>query len=60
MTEKPKGMTCEIHLLIESRRHMFPQDYGYCARKASYWLDGMALCNVHMGAVERVLAKKTR
>lgn len=49
---------CEVHLLVRSTYHMYPQDYGYCARRAGWWIDGIMLCNSHKRALERLLMAK--
>ena len=52
------GVRCEIHLLVNSRYHMFPQDYGYCGRKAKWRYGIYALCDSHKRALERTLTEE--
>jgi len=54
------GMRCEIHLLFESRRRMFPTEWGYCGRKAKWWWESYALCDDHKYAVQEVLAESSK
>ncbi len=50
-----RGLTCEIHLVVHARWHMFTQDYGYCGRRARWWYRGMLLCGGHKRSLETVL-----
>lgn len=55
-TPAGNGLKCEIHLLVNSRYHMFATDYGYCGKKARWWYDGILLCQDHKNAVQNLLA----
>lgn len=55
-----KGPTCEVHLLVESRRLMLPTNYGYCTKKARWWYESVVLCDGHKRALEAILRKEQR
>jgi len=53
--QAPKGVSCEFHLLVDSRKNMFPTDVGYCAKRARWWYGIFMLCDEHRRRVEDVV-----
>lgn len=51
-----RSMTCEIHILINSRNLMLTvEEGGYCGNRAAWWYQGVyALCPGHAAAVMEV------
>jgi hypothetical protein len=53
-----KGARCELHLLAESRWHMYSTDLGYCGSRAVWWFGPYRLCERHKAGLERLLQTK--